>query len=558
MTSDILSPDNEAFEQLLNNLSEHLNDAANIPPQALFHQLILSKAGRQQVINYLDTLSRLAHKEESPIDSAQLTQWMLPALNALVTCDTDCFPAVYRSLAATGVSDALLLTVQKSMLYWSGNPDCWNHLLLLLNSHPAGLNPRFYTFLSEQLAVGDNSTYWHTTRDEHTQRVLMPRFIRAAAIKLLFGQGADYINTCLAYNDEPNRKARLQRVEEEAQQLVAALEPLQQTLFEIVEQEKTGVVLPEHQLLTDMAPVIKVMFPKPDSEEEEPLTVWQNERNRLSLTCINVAIAILKGDEFATELLKSDLLLSWPQKNATQNLNAPAVTASAVIAPAVMASAMQSEGSEHEWVKVQALQLFEQDDSHNESGSAWLSHAIAFFDDRRNDFKTLSFEQVTSLVIEQAQEYFNDCHPLAHSDNPEWQQALSQLDWQKRAGEVFSYGSFGQDIGDVIQNPTRQEKRVTIQTNDFIGITYKLRDPEPFPQGRVAVNNRVEVFSPTGKLLRTDQWPDQMIANTTNFVLYRMELADSYAGYWRFTSWYGDQCLLQQSFHVNPAVPVTN
>ncbi len=545
MTSDILSPDNEAFEQLLNNISEHLNDAANIPPQAFFQQLILSKPGRQQVINYLDTLSRLAHKEESPIDSAQLSQWLLPALNALITCDTDCFPAVYRCLAAMSVSDELLLTVQKSMLYWSGNPDCWNHLLILLNSHPAGLNPRFYTFLSEQLAVGDNSTYWHTTRDEYTQRVLMPRFIRAAAIKLLFGQGSDYINTCRAYDDEPNRKARLQRVEEEAQQLVAALEPLQQTLFEIVEQKTADAELPEHQLLTDMAPVIKVMTPKPDSEEEEEFTTWQNERNRLSLTCVNVAIAILKGDEFATELLKNDLLLSWPQKSAAQNLNTPVET-------------ICSNQPEQEWVKVQAQALFEMDESHSESGAAWLSHAIAFFDARRNDFKTLSFEQVTSLVLEQAQEYFNDCHPLAHSNNPEWQQALSLLDWQERAGEVLSYGSFGQDVGDVIQNPTRQEKRVTIQTNDFIGITYKLRDPEPFPQGRVAVNNRVEVFSPTGKLLRTDQWPDQMIANTTNFVLYRMEQADSYAGYWRFTSWYGDQCLLQQSFHVNPAEPVTN
>ncbi len=44
----------------------------------------------------------------------------------------------------------------------------------------------------------------------------------------------------------------------------------------------------------------------------------------------------------------------------------------------------------------------------------------------------------------------------------------------------------------------------------------------------------------------------------TEVFLYRMELADSYAGYWRFTSWFGDQCLLQQSFHVNPAMPVTN
>ena len=34
MILDISSPDNEAFERLLETLSEHLNDAANIPPQA--------------------------------------------------------------------------------------------------------------------------------------------------------------------------------------------------------------------------------------------------------------------------------------------------------------------------------------------------------------------------------------------------------------------------------------------------------------------------------------------------------------------------------------------
>ncbi|MFT5879776.1 MAG: hypothetical protein ACI86X_000896 [Moritella sp.] len=74
-----------------------LNAATNIPPQALFHQLILSKPGRQQVIRYLDSLSRLAYAQESQID---LQQGMLLALNALVTCDTD----------------------------------CWSHLLILLNS----------------------------------------------------------------------------------------------------------------------------------------------------------------------------------------------------------------------------------------------------------------------------------------------------------------------------------------------------------------------------------------------------------------------------------------
>lgn len=549
MTSAILSADNEGFERLLDNLSEHLHAAINIPSQALFHQLILSKPGRQQVIRYLDTLSRLAHAEEGQTD---LQQWMLPALNALVTCDTDCFPAVYRCLAAVGVSDALLLAVQKSMLYWSGNPDCWNHLLILLNSHPEGLNPRFYTFLSEQLAVGDSNNYWQTTRDKYSQGVLVPRFIRAGVIKLLLGQGRAYINTSHDYAAEPTRKARIQRMQEQAAQLAEELETLRQPLQQLAGQEMTDEVdIPEHQLLTDMTPVMTALFPKKVTPSEAQLITWVNKRSKFRLVCINTAIGLLQSDDFASTLLKSDLLLSWPKESNKDKIGSPSLQGADPVS--------RKDGqTEQEWVTLQSQQLFEQDDSHTENGSAWLSHTVRFFDNCRHAFKTLNFEQVTALVLKQAQAYFNDSHPLADSDNPEWQQALAQSDWQQRPAEVLSYGSFGQDVGDVIQNPTRQEKRVTIQTNDFIGITYNLRDPESFPQGRVAVNNRVEVFSPTGKLLRTDQWPDQMIANTTNFVLYRMELADSYAGYWRFTSWFGDQCLLQQSFHVNPAVPVTN
>lgn len=571
MTSATLSSTNTHFSKLLLTLSQSPNSLVEIPEQATFHQLVLTPFGRQQVTEYIDLLCRHAQRSEGA-NRDKLDTYLLPAINALITCNIDNFPAVYRALSAAGLTEKLHLSVQKALLYWAGDPDSWHHLLLIASQNKYVITPRIRAIISKQFSIGDHSNYWSTTRDEYSEKVHMPRFLHAVITKQLLGTGDHYLAQCQSYDALPTRKARLTKLKQDAAQQIEKL----QAIKEQIEACSDTTVL-KFDFLQDIDIVIALFIPKPVDPDEETLTHWQARNKSMQLKCISVAIAMMKDAQFATSLLKENLILRT-SRNALQSVSdintalnedyqsklpkqfndqdiAQLVQQTERSYPSDMSA---TEIAEREWVILQAQTLFEADDSHLKTGSTWLSPAVQFFDSCRGEFSELRFYQVVEIVLEQAKSYFNNCAFLAYSDNEHWQRCFSKMQWQDNPANVLGYGVFGANTSDIIHNPTRQKKNIKVNENDYLGITYRLANPSDFPQGHLAVTNRIDVYSDTGKLLFSDQWSDQMQANVVNFVLYIMEQAESYPGYWRFTSYYQGQCLLQQRFYVEPTQPCIN
>lgn len=568
MTSATLSSTNTHFSKLLITLSQAPNSLVEIPEQATFYQLVLTPFGRQQVTEYIDLLCRHAQLSEGAYRD-KLDIYLLPAINALITCNIDNFPAVYRALSATGLTEELHLTVQKALLYWAGDPDSWHHLLLIASQNKHVITPRIRAIISKQFSIGDHSNYWSTTRDEYSEKVHMPRFLHAVITKQLLGTGDRYLAQCQSYETLPTRKARLTKLKQDAAQCIQELQAIKGQIEAC--SDTTALAF---EFLQDLNIVIALFIPKPVNPDEETLIRWQARNKSMQLKCINVAIAMMKDAQFATSLLKENLMLRTscnalaPVADINNTLNEdyqsklPKQFNDQDIAQLVQqtersypSDMLAAEIAEREWVILQAQTLFEADDSHLKTGSTWLSPAVQFFDSCRGEFSELRFYQVVEIVLEQAKSYFNNSAFLAYSDNEHWQRCFSKMQWQTKPANVLGYGVFGANTGDIIHNPTRQKKNIKVNENDYLGISYRLANPDDYPEDKLAVTNRIEVYSESGALLFSDQWPDQMQANVVNFVLYIMEQAESYPGFWCFSSFYQDQCLLQQRFYVDPAAP---
>ncbi|MDD9156025.1 hypothetical protein PVK64_07500 [Aliivibrio sp. S4TY2] len=566
MATDTPSSINILFADVIHNIS-HSSTIHNIPSPETFTLLITTPLGRQQIEDYINILCRKAYTEQASVSDADLHLWLLPAINALITCNSDQFPSVYKALTTLTVTNNTFFITQKALIYWRGAIDCWHYLLLMISHHSDGLPDQIKQLLKQQLSIGDNSTYYHTHRNEYAKSAHVPYFMHAFLVDKLFTQGQGYVATCQRFSDLPNRASRVKYLKDKIYELKQQLTSISNTLSQM---ETLSHTLP-HPELTQLSIILDLLCPQPTTMDDESQEKWRGNYNELQQQCLNMAITMLNEPKFASNLLKEDLLIHHNIKTAISAHPLECTTEQHVLFPLSDRNIQQlahqtvrytntsfsdAEKAEREWVIQQAYRLFEKDDSHLKSGNIWLSDTVQFFDFHKEASQTLAFSQITQLVLEHAQCYFNNPRFLAYSPNAEWQVALRNVDWPAHPSTVTGYGVFPNGAKNISQRPNEQKKGVQVNVNDYLGITYHVKNPDDYPTDNVNVINQVDVFNEFGECIFSDKWSDLMVPNKTNFVLYVMEPAECYRGVWRFRSWYGEQCLLQQSFFVNPTHPV--